>query len=802
VFDGDRRITLQEFSENKEMIEKWVGAIESASATFDEIDSDGGGMILFDEFCSWAIKKNLDLEDDVDGNWEDEFQSEALKKTPVKVRESPTRAWASTCFDLKPAFRDFKNLKNPPPDHVAAMHILCQLIGCWPASVKKGQEWSAIVKLCDPASLSQRCMDVKLEDISYELATKLGKHEILIEALSDKQWRPKTKSALSKVLAYVVRTIEEVQLWNEAPDRKQEIEDRRNADIEAYKDKIKKRDSTSRAQYDKNGKRIVNGDTSHDQSIQEVEPDTQIYTFSTSDISELKAFGAPPQPVKELLDVLTKLLGVEKEYPTRGSHKKLLGSSNLGRMCFGLSMSDIPLERVEEIEKSKVVKNGVPTMKKVSAASAQLLGWVKTTTEDARAWHAGGEEERKEIEARRKEAAEKQEAQTPMKTRPKTAPSKAATAKKEAGSARPASARPTSAKPSAKNNKPTGLSKADCDELKSVSRPSELVIELMKIVAKVHGHTEGQQDWKGCKKMLAESTFLSKCAIIDVSKISLETVTELESSSIFTEGIDKIANASKSASGFYVWVEQTLASAKEWHEHPEKRDEIEQKRKAAEAKHSVPKKPATPSRPKTASSVSKTRPASAKPSPAVQDPTPGGRFVLNAKTFKTDLQMLKGLNNPPQPLKDLMDAVAKLLGNDEKDWKEQRKLMGSSSFVKSCFELQLADISSDTITAVEGMGVLGDAERVRSCAAAAMQLYRWTEQVVSDAKDWLENDEKREDLQNQRNSEADSQKKKSSVSGETSERPKTAGARPTTARATSARSIGDSAAKNRESGWK
>ncbi len=31
-----------------------------------EIDHNGGGVVLFDEFCQWAIQKNLDLEDDDD----------------------------------------------------------------------------------------------------------------------------------------------------------------------------------------------------------------------------------------------------------------------------------------------------------------------------------------------------------------------------------------------------------------------------------------------------------------------------------------------------------------------------------------------------------------------------------------------------------------------------------------------------------------------------------------------------------------------------------------------------------------
>lgn len=34
--------------------------------TFNEIDKNGGGFILFDEFADWAIQKHLDLEDDDD----------------------------------------------------------------------------------------------------------------------------------------------------------------------------------------------------------------------------------------------------------------------------------------------------------------------------------------------------------------------------------------------------------------------------------------------------------------------------------------------------------------------------------------------------------------------------------------------------------------------------------------------------------------------------------------------------------------------------------------------------------------
>ena len=64
--DDDNRISLDEFKAGKAMIEKWVGPLASAEQAFNEIDKNGGGFILFDEFCAWAIIKKLDLEDDDD----------------------------------------------------------------------------------------------------------------------------------------------------------------------------------------------------------------------------------------------------------------------------------------------------------------------------------------------------------------------------------------------------------------------------------------------------------------------------------------------------------------------------------------------------------------------------------------------------------------------------------------------------------------------------------------------------------------------------------------------------------------
>ena len=62
---GDNKISLIEFKDAQAKIEVWVGKID-AEEEFKKIDTNNGGSILFDEFCKWAITKNLDLEDDDD----------------------------------------------------------------------------------------------------------------------------------------------------------------------------------------------------------------------------------------------------------------------------------------------------------------------------------------------------------------------------------------------------------------------------------------------------------------------------------------------------------------------------------------------------------------------------------------------------------------------------------------------------------------------------------------------------------------------------------------------------------------
>ena len=71
---GDKKISLEEFKKALPVMEKWGVKINDAESEFKTMDTDGSGEIAFDEFCAYAIKKSLDLDQN------DNFDFEKLKK--------------------------------------------------------------------------------------------------------------------------------------------------------------------------------------------------------------------------------------------------------------------------------------------------------------------------------------------------------------------------------------------------------------------------------------------------------------------------------------------------------------------------------------------------------------------------------------------------------------------------------------------------------------------------------------------------------------------------------------------------
>ena len=81
----DRKLSFDEFQATLGEIKKWGVEVTDARATFAEIDEDGHGMVLFDEFCNWAIAKQLDLEDDEDDE-ENAVELKVIFHAPTKQR--------------------------------------------------------------------------------------------------------------------------------------------------------------------------------------------------------------------------------------------------------------------------------------------------------------------------------------------------------------------------------------------------------------------------------------------------------------------------------------------------------------------------------------------------------------------------------------------------------------------------------------------------------------------------------------------------------------------------------------------
>ena len=60
----DFKVDLKEFKKAEPTLKKWGVNISDSNAEFKKLDRNNSGSIMFDEFCQFAIQKNLDLEDD------------------------------------------------------------------------------------------------------------------------------------------------------------------------------------------------------------------------------------------------------------------------------------------------------------------------------------------------------------------------------------------------------------------------------------------------------------------------------------------------------------------------------------------------------------------------------------------------------------------------------------------------------------------------------------------------------------------------------------------------------------------
>ncbi|CBH13605.1 flagellar calcium-binding protein Tb-17 [Trypanosoma brucei gambiense DAL972] len=64
--DGSLLLELQEFKEALPKLKEWGVDITDATTVFNEIDTNGSGVVTFDEFSCWAVTKKLQVCGDPD----------------------------------------------------------------------------------------------------------------------------------------------------------------------------------------------------------------------------------------------------------------------------------------------------------------------------------------------------------------------------------------------------------------------------------------------------------------------------------------------------------------------------------------------------------------------------------------------------------------------------------------------------------------------------------------------------------------------------------------------------------------
>jgi len=77
----DRKITYEEFKTALPIMKNWGVEVDDSKAAFEAIETNDGETVLFDEYCFWAINKNLEMEKD------ENFDDEELAKLASDTNE-------------------------------------------------------------------------------------------------------------------------------------------------------------------------------------------------------------------------------------------------------------------------------------------------------------------------------------------------------------------------------------------------------------------------------------------------------------------------------------------------------------------------------------------------------------------------------------------------------------------------------------------------------------------------------------------------------------------------------------------
>jgi len=120
----DHRIELKEFKQALPMLRDWGVAVTDAQQTFSEIDQNGGGFVLFDEFCEWALQQCLD--------YDKNFGEEEVDGLPPPITKSSSKqskkAEATVSISLS---GDFKDIVRDKKAFIAQCNAVFEPVRCF-----------------------------------------------------------------------------------------------------------------------------------------------------------------------------------------------------------------------------------------------------------------------------------------------------------------------------------------------------------------------------------------------------------------------------------------------------------------------------------------------------------------------------------------------------------------------------------------------------------------------------------------------------------------------------------------------
>eukprot|EP00931_Biecheleriopsis_adriatica_P049616 TRINITY_DN28702_c0_g2_i2.p2 TRINITY_DN28702_c0_g2~~TRINITY_DN28702_c0_g2_i2.p2 ORF type:complete len:404 (-),score=74.54 TRINITY_DN28702_c0_g2_i2:19-1230(-) len=122
---NDRRVSLEEFKASLPLLQGWAkgeafeAAVADPGKAFKEVDADGGGMVLFDEFAHWAL--SLSLQSLLGCETSQAERAEAVemlkKQTPnlASAEEASTTATSAPKRAARPRSASREKLSVPTP---------------------------------------------------------------------------------------------------------------------------------------------------------------------------------------------------------------------------------------------------------------------------------------------------------------------------------------------------------------------------------------------------------------------------------------------------------------------------------------------------------------------------------------------------------------------------------------------------------------------------------------------------------------------------------------------------------------